>query len=171
MALLEILNHTHPALRSKAQPVQRVDKEIRRLIRDMMETMRAAPGIGLAAPQVGVLKQVIVFDTGEDGCSGALVNPRIVRSEGEATDVEGCLSIPGLQGMVPRAAAVVVQGLDERGRPVEIQADGLLARVLQHEIDHLHGVLFIDRAILDTLRWVSREEEEGEEPKEAVAVG
>jgi len=150
---------SHPALRAKAEPVQKVNSQVRRIIRDMRETMKAAPGIGLAAPQVGVLQQIIVYDTGEPGCAGALVNPRIVHAEGEAADVEGCLSIPGLQGTVPRAERVIVRGLDGHGRKVEIDASGLLARVLQHEIDHLYGILFIDRAIPDTLHWAVREPE------------
>lgn len=149
----------HPALRSEAAPVEKVNSRVRRIIRDMRETMKAAPGIGLAAPQVGILQQIIVYDTGEPGCAGALVNPRIVHTEGEAADIEGCLSIPGLQGTVPRPERVIVRGLDAQGRKVEIDASGLLARVLQHEIDHLHGILFIDRAIPDTLHWVVREPE------------
>jgi peptide deformylase len=169
MALLEILNQTHPALRSKTEPVDQVNREIKRLIRDMKETMREAPGIGLAAPQVGVLKQVIVFDTGEPGCSGALVNPRLVHIAGEATGVEGCLSIPGLLGSVTRPEHIIVRGLDERGRQVQIEAGGMAARVIQHEIDHLYGILFIDRAIPETIHWATADELEPEEEMAAVA--
>lgn len=160
MALLTVYTMAHPALRSKAAPVGKVNSQIRRIIRDMRETMKAAPGIGLAAPQVGILLQIIVYDTGEPGCAGALVNPSIVHAEGEATETEGCLSIPGLQGSVTRPERVIVRGMNAHGRKVEIDASGLLARVLQHEIDHLHGILFVDRAIPDTLHWVAGEPEQ-----------
>lgn len=168
MAVRRILDHTHPALREKCAPVERVTKEVRELIRDLKETMRAAPGVGLAAPQVGVLQQIIVYDTGQEGERGALVNPRVVKQEGEETGPEGCLSIPGLQGDVSRAARVVVVGLNEHNRQVKVRAEGFLARVLQHEIDHLSGVLFIDRALPETLRWI-RPASEDAEVKEAVA--
>jgi peptide deformylase len=139
-------------LRKKAQRVERVTPEIRRLIRDMKETMKAAPGVGLAAPQVGEGLQVLVYEVGEE--RGALVNPVVEEARGEQTDVEGCLSIPGLQGEVTRSLFVAVRGTDERGRPARLEAEGFLARTLQHEIDHLNGILFIDRAIPETLRRV-----------------
>lgn len=169
MAVRRILDHTHPALRTQCQPVARVDREVRDLIRDLRETMKNAPGVGLAAPQVGVTKQVIVYDTGQEGERGALINPRIAKLEGEDTDLEGCLSLPGLQGEVSRAARVVVVGLNEHNRQVKLRAEGFLARVLQHEIDHLSGVLFIDRAIPESLRWTKQTEEVGEPERELAA--
>lgn len=116
----------------------------RRLISDMIDTMRAAPGVGLAAPQVGVLERIFVWEVDEE--HGAVVNPEItVRSSDAETDTEGCLSLPGLVYPVERAVAVTVKGMDENGNPLEVDAEGLQAVVFQHEIDHLDGVLFIDR--------------------------
>jgi len=135
-------------LLKKAAHVSRVDDKVRELIRDMFETMRAASGVGLAAPQVGVGKRVIVLDVSpveEEAAPLALVNPEIVESRGLAEGTEGCLSLPGVEGMVPRAEFVLVKAQDEQGRPVQLPARGFLARALQHEIDHLDGVLFIDR--------------------------
>ena len=153
MALLPILDYTHPMLRRKTQRVDRVTGQTRRLIRDMRETMKAAPGVGLAAPQVGQPLQVLVYDIGE--AHGCFINPAIEESHGESTEIEGCLSIPGLQGEVTRPLAVTVSGLDDHGRPLRLSAEGYLARVLQHEIDHLSGILFIDRANPETLHMVA----------------
>ena len=125
-----------------------VDGKIRELVRDMFETMYAANGIGLAAPQIGVGKRVIVVDISpvdETAAPLALVNPEIVGRQGQAEGVEGCLSVPGVEGMVCRYESVVVRGWNEHGDPVSIEANGLLSRALQHEIDHLDGVLFVDR--------------------------
>ncbi|HEX6938739.1 MAG TPA: peptide deformylase [Longimicrobiales bacterium] len=147
MAVREIRILGDPVLRTKAEPVAAVDDELRRLIDDMMETMYAADGVGLAAPQVGVGKRVIVVDVREpDTPAFALVNPVVVEaSAAQERGEEGCLSIPGLKDIVERSAAVVVEGLDRDGNPRRIEAEGLLARALQHEVDHLDGVLFIDR--------------------------
>ena len=136
-----------PVLRQKAEDVVEIDDELRVLIADMFETMYAAEGIGLAGPQVGVGKRVMVVDVNEeDGRRFALVNPTVVeQSRALEKEEEGCLSIPGVAAHVERPSTVVVEALDETGRPVRIEADGLLARCLQHEIDHLDGVLFIDR--------------------------
>jgi peptide deformylase len=152
MAVRPILDYTQPILRRKTQAVGQITSDVRRLIRDMRDTMKDAPGVGLAAPQVGVDLQIVVYDTGEE--RGCLINPSILESHGEQTEVEGCLSIPGLQGDVTRAMRVVVSGLDDRKRPVRLEAGGYLSRVLQHEIDHLNGILFIDRAIPETLHRV-----------------
>jgi peptide deformylase len=123
-----------------------VDDEVRALVDDLMETMYAADGVGLAAPQIGVPLRVFVFDVRDEELdSGALVNPRIVEASGTQRESEGCLSIPGLEEIVERSERVVVEGLDRTGEPVRIEADGLLSRCLQHEKDHLDGVLFIDR--------------------------
>ena len=147
MAIREIRILGDPILRARAEPVSIVDDEIRTLIDDMLETMYAADGVGLAAPQVGVGKRVIVVDVRDpDAPPFALVNPEIVEASEEVDrGEEGCLSIPGLKEIVERPASVVVQGLDRDGKPRRIEGTGLLARALQHEIDHLDGVLFIDR--------------------------
>jgi len=145
VSLREIRLFGDPALREKCRPVDEMSAEIGRLIDDLVETMYAADGIGLAAPQIGVPLRVFVYDVRDDGVPpGALVNPEIVDRTGVVKEEEGCLSIPGLSELVERAARVVVRGLDADGEPVEVEADGLLSRCLQHENDHLDGVLFID---------------------------
>jgi len=144
----DILVYPDPFLARKAAPVTAVDDRVRALIRDMFETMYGAEGVGLAAPQVGVGKRVIVIDVSPVDKTippVAVVNPEIVERAGSVMGVEGCLSVPGIQGEVRRAETVVVRGRDEQGKAVRIQADGILARALQHEIDHLDGILFIDR--------------------------
>ncbi len=156
MALLPILTQEAPVLRQKAKRVTRVDDSIRKLIDDMVETMVAAPGVGLAANQVGVALRVIVVKT--DANLYSLVNPEMVKATGEQVGLEGCLSIPGYVGEVKRALRVVVRGLNRHGKTVRIKGDDLLARAFQHEIDHINGVLFIDRLTsLDTLRKVEPE--------------
>jgi peptide deformylase len=144
MAQLEILTEGHPLLRQKALPVKKITKRLLKLAGDMEETMRAASGVGLAAPQVGVGVRLIVLDVGE----GPIVvfNPEIIDRDGQDVDVEGCLSIPGVNGYVERSAWVKVAGLDAKGKPLVIEGTDLLARALQHEIDHLDGVLFTDKA-------------------------
>lgn len=153
MALRPILFSDNPILREKSRRVPRISSETQRLIEDMFETMRSAGGVGLAAVQVGVPLRVVVVEIPEDmedpdaGVSFALINPELARvSEEMEEGVEGCLSIPGWAGHVPRHLAVTVRGLDRQGRKVRMRARGYLARVLQHELDHLDGVLFIDRA-------------------------
>ncbi len=147
MAVLGIRIMGDPVLRQKAEPLQAVDEDIRRLIKDMFDTMYQADGVGLAAPQVGVSQRVIVIDPHEQDVKPfGLVNPVIVQSGDDVErGEEGCLSIPGLKDIVERPAAVVVEALDGDGQPVRIEAEGLLARVLQHEVDHLDGILFVDR--------------------------
>lgn len=155
MALLPILTFPDPRLAEKAQPVSTVDDEIRQLIDDMFETMYAAEGVGLAAVQVGVHKRVIVLDCAQRGPEEerplspkeplALVNPQVVVKDGKVVWEEGCLSVPGYTDEVDRAATVTVKALDRDGNEVTIEAEGLLAVCLQHEIDHLEGVLFVDR--------------------------
>lgn len=147
MAVREIKLLGDPVLRRKAEPVAEVDDEIRGLIDDMLETMYDADGVGLAAPQVGIGKRVIVVDVRDpDAPPFALINPVIVeRGDEVERGEEGCLSIPGLKEIVERPAEVVVEGLDRDGNPRRIEAEGLLARALQHEVDHLDGILFIDR--------------------------
>ena len=145
MAVLKVLRYGDPALRRRAAPVGEVTPGVRATIADMTETMYDEVGIGLAAPQVGIaLRLIVVAD--EDGRSvQALLNPVIVDRGGEATGEEGCLSIPGVFAPVTRSAWVKVEAQDVNGRPLALRATGLRARVLQHEIDHLDGVLFIDR--------------------------
>jgi peptide deformylase len=135
-----------PILRKRAVEILTIDEELRLLIDDMFETMYAAEGIGLAGPQVGVAKRVVVVDLKDEGASRfALVNPKIVESGTPLEkEEEGCLSIPGVASQVERPSRVVVEAVDEHGHPLHIEAEGLLARCLQHEIDHLNGVLFID---------------------------
>jgi peptide deformylase len=151
MAELEILTFPNPILLANAQVVARVSSPIQRLAHNMLETMYAASGIGLAAPQVGVQKRVIVVDVGENPL--VLVNPTIAAAEGEQLGLEGCLSLPDLVGEVRRAEWVTVKGLNGQGRPVRLQGKGLLARVLQHEIDHLDGILFVARVEDLTRLW------------------
>lgn len=144
MAVLRIKIVGDPILRRKARKVEAVDAALQRLLADMVETMHEANGIGLAGPQIGVPRRVIVVDIGDGPIK--MVNPRIVESQGCATGPEGCLSIPGLTGQVERFERVVVKGLDDQGQPLRVDADGLLSIVFQHEIDHLDGVLFTDKA-------------------------
>jgi len=150
MSLLKIELLGSDILRRRADEVPGPDPELDRLIDDMFETMYAAKGIGLAGPQVGVAQRVIVVDVNDEGGEKlgpfALLNPRVVEA-GSQLDKheEGCLSIPNVTGVVERPWHVVVEGLDRQGQPVTIEADGMLARCLQHEIDHLDGILFIDR--------------------------
>lgn len=143
----EILVWPHPTLRQKARPVERVDDEIRGLIKDMYESMYAADGVGLAAPQVGVLKSVIVLDTTPrqpESHPVAMVNPEILTLDGKTTYKEGCLSVPGEAEDVERATKVTVRFLDEQGVEQTLTAEGLLAIAIQHETDHLKGVMFVD---------------------------
>ena len=157
--ILDILKYPHPTLRKKAKAVKRVDDKIKKLIKNMIETMQAAPGVGLAAPQVGESVRVIVANVGEGPF--AVVNPKIKMKKGP-TQVyeEGCLCLPGLVGPVERPSIVTVSGLDRNGQPIIIDAEEFLATVLQHEIDHLEGKVFIDRVKDKSLiREVSRKEE------------
>jgi len=143
-----ILTYPDPFLSTKAAPVARMDDSVRKLVDDMFETMYAASGVGLAAPQVGVGRRVIVVDVSpveKEVPPMALVNPEILSRRGMVEATEGCLSVPGVEGVVARPELVTVKGLNELGEPVKFEAGGLLARALQHEIDHLDGVLFIDR--------------------------
>ena len=168
MAILDIITEGDQRLRQKAVKLKRVDAGIRRLAEDMYETMLDAPGIGLAAPQVGVLLRLITVDVpddyDEDGSEGAsliLLNPEIIKATGTVTEPpEGCLSIPNWIGNVPRAQRVVVKARDLDFREVRIRAEGMVARALQHEIDHLDGILFTDRVVdKSTLKYITPKEE------------
>lgn len=148
MARRDILLIGDPILARKAEPVAEVDEEIVRLARDMVETVHAAPGVGLAAPQVGVGKRLIVVDLSVGADKGQLVvlaNPEIVAKEGEDICEEGCLSVPEIREKVARPYKVVVHGLDLQGREIEVVGEEMLSRALCHEIDHLDGILFVDR--------------------------
>lgn len=153
----EILKLGAPILREKAMPVRKYDAGLRELINDMIETMKSANGLGLAAPQIGVSRRVIVV-LNEDEEPLALVNPSIVKSEGLDESEEGCLSIPNLYAVVPRPLYVKVEGNDPKGKRIVVEAEGLLARALCHEIDHLDGILFIDKAYPQTFYWAERQE-------------
>jgi peptide deformylase len=145
MAVLKVRRYGDPVLRAKAKPVSEVTPEIRKIVDDMIETMYEEVGIGLAASQVGIPLRLMVVGDERGGAPQALVNPVITESGGEVTAEEGCLSLPGIFAQVTRAAWVKLEAQDLEGHPVAIQARGLQARVFQHEMDHLDGVLFIDR--------------------------
>ncbi|MGE0487751.1 MAG: peptide deformylase [Vulcanimicrobiota bacterium] len=162
MPVLPIKMVGEAVLRRKATKIERVDAPLARLLEDMVETMYAANGIGLAGPQVGVAQRLLVIDIGDGPLK--IINPRIVEHHGRASGPEGCLSIPGLVGEVERHEKIVVKAIDESGQNVVHEADGLLAVVFQHEIDHLDGKLFIDTAInIYDATQVPDEEEELEE--------
>ena len=144
MALLDIHVLGSPILRRDTEVVRTFDDELRRLADDMFETMHAAKGVGLAAPQVGRLERMAVIDVGEGVEPFVIVNPEIVLAEGTTKGEEGCLSIPEIYGDVERAARVTVRAQDLRGEPIEVEGTELLGRCLQHEIDHLHGRIFLD---------------------------
>jgi peptide deformylase len=165
-----ILTSEKPILRMKAKPVQRVDLGVRKLLDDMVDTMREAPGVGLAGPQIGEALRVVVIEYDEKLFK--LVNPEITWSSPEiVVDEEGCLSIPGYRGAVPRHAAVKVRARDAKGKPTHIRAEDHLARIFQHEIDHLDGILYPDRmAPGERLRPIV-EDEDGDEIQPAAAAG
>jgi peptide deformylase len=145
MALLQILAYPDPRLRKVAAPVAAVTPDVQKLIRDMAETMYAAPGVGLAATQVDVHKRIVVIDISETrDALRVFVNPELVAAEGEAECEEGCLSVPGYYDKVVRAARVRVRALDARGEPFELDAEGMLAVCVQHEMEHLVGKVFVD---------------------------
>ncbi len=172
MSVREIITLPHPTLKRKARAVKDFGKDLQSLIDDMLETMREAPGVGLAAPQVNVPERVIVVEFGDEDDEDAplqlytLANPEIVReSEERVIGTEGCLSIPGFVGDVLRATEVTVKAQNRRGQPTKIKAKGWLARIFQHEIDHLNGILFVDKA-----ERVYRPEPEEGQPESSRAV-
>jgi peptide deformylase len=173
MALRQIVTLPEPVLRRKAKPVTKFDKDLQTLIDDMIETMRDAPGVGLAAPQINIPEQLAVIEYSEEDEEDesedkppkpkklyVLINPEIVKtSEEKVLGVEGCLSMPGLQGEVERHEAIQVKALNRYGKPQKLKVDGWMARIFQHEIDHLNGVLFTDRAVRV---WKFQQDEEHE---------
>lgn len=180
MAIREIITLGHPTLRQKARKVTKFGPELQKLIDDMVETMREAPGVGLAAPQINIPERIIVLELPADEEEGlpaelyAFVNPEIVKASRETEKgEEGCLSIPGYIGEVERSVELVVRGQDAYGRPQRIRAHDYLARIFQHEIDHLDGVMFIDKADPATIRKLTAEEAEaatGEAAEAAVGM-
>jgi len=148
MSILPIVSYGTEVLKRPALPISEIDEEVQKLIDDMAETMFAAPGVGLAAPQVGVSKRIIVIRSLEDPEGTdffVLINPEIVSAQGKEVAEEGCLSVPEFRMEVARAERVRVKALDREGKPVEVEGVGLTARILQHEIDHLNGLFYIDR--------------------------
>ena len=143
MAVLAIRHLPDPVLRQKAKRVPTIDKSIHRLIDDMMETLQQANGVGLAAPQIGVSLRVVVLKMPEEGPI-AIINPEIVKRSGEREIVEGCLSLPGYAGEIKRSISVTIKGLNRQGKAIRIRATGLMAQTLEHELDHLNGILYID---------------------------
>lgn len=144
MAVLDIMKAGHPVLKQVAEPVEFVNKKMRTLIEDMAETMYKTDGVGLAAPQIGVSQRIIVLDDGNVLLE--LINPEITHKEGSQIGLEGCLSVPGYYGDVERFDKITVKAIDKHNKKVTIKAEGFLARILQHEIDHLDGHLFIEKA-------------------------
>jgi len=152
MALMDIILEGDPRLRQKAIRIKHVDDGLKRIAAGMVETMLEAPGVGLAGPQVGVMRRIVVvhlpagYDAGEEPeVSLTLINPEIVKGHGREVGQEGCLSIPNWVGMVPRFATITVKAMDLENRHIRLKTEGMLARVVQHEVDHLDGILFIDR--------------------------
>ena len=145
MAIRNVRTNPDPVLREKASKLKNITSPILTLLDDMAETMYDADGIGLAAPQIGISKRLVVIDVQDENGLLKLINPEIIKHSGSEAAVEGCLSFPGVAGEVERATDVTVKALNPEGKPVEISATGLLARALQHEIDHLDGTLFVDR--------------------------
>lgn len=144
MPTMDIKKAGNKVLKEIAAPVEKIDRKIKQLLDNMAETMYAADGVGLAAPQVGVSLRIVVIDVGEGLLE--LINPEIISKEGSETDTEGCLSVPGMYGEVARYASVTVEAVNRSGKKFRINGTGLLARALQHEIDHLNGILFIELA-------------------------
>lgn len=180
MAIRPLAESGDPVLRQKAKKVRDFGPSLQALIDDLVDTMREAPGLGLAAPQIGVSLQVAVIelpeaeedDEKQDPYRGKLIvicNPETVKTWGEEEAQEGCLSLPEYVGDVPRATRVVVKAQDRRGKPIRLRAEGLMARVLQHEVDHLNGNLFVDRVeSLDKLYRVEPSDQEGEDQQEVL---
>ncbi|HJP66987.1 MAG TPA: peptide deformylase [Actinomycetota bacterium] len=166
MTIMRIRTLGDPVLKTPGADVESFDHALERLVHDMFETMYEAPGVGLAAPQVGLSLRLFVFDDG-DGERGAVANPVITKLEGEQVEDEGCLSIPGIYHETPRAMLVRVEGRDVHGEPVAMEGEELLARIFQHETDHLNGLLYIDRLAEEERRQVLgelRAQELGEVP-------
>jgi peptide deformylase len=146
VAVYKVLTLPNQVLRSKAEPVERINSGVLRVLDNMRDTLYAEDGVGLAAPQIGISKRLVVIDIGDSQLI-ELINPEIIMMEGEKAGNEGCLSIPGVVGVVKRAERVKVKALNRQGEEIQVEGSDLLARAFQHEIDHLDGILFIDKAI------------------------
>ena len=158
MALRIIRQEGDEILKKKSRPVEVIDDKVRELVKDMIETMHKYDGVGLAAVQVGILKQILVIDTYEEGSPVyVLINPEIIKTKGLREVEEGCLSFPNKFAKVERPEEVIVRALDENGKKIEIKAKGLLAQAICHEVDHLNGEVFIDKIIPGTLEIVNQE--------------
>lgn len=160
MAIRMVRENGDEVLRKKAREVEAVDDKIRELLDDMVETLHAYNGVGLAAPQVGILKRVVVIDLYDDKGPMKLVNPKIAKQKGEQEVEEGCLSFPNQFAKIIRPAEVIIEALNENGKKIKIKGEGLLAQALSHELDHLDGVLFVDKIIPGTLEYVTEEKKE-----------
>ena len=160
MALRTIREEGDEILRKKSKNVEEVDEKIKTLVQDMLDTMHKYNGVGLAAVQVGILKRVIVIDTGEKDEQFVFINPEIIKEKGKQECEEGCLSFPNKFAKIIRPAEVVVVALDEKGKKFKMTAKGLLAQAIAHEVDHLNGELFIDKIIPGTLEIVNPEEQQ-----------
>ncbi|MBN3555167.1 peptide deformylase [Fictibacillus nanhaiensis] len=147
MTILKIVEHPHPVLETECEQVKTFDKKLKKLVKDMFETMYEAEGVGLAAPQIGIAEQIAVVDIGDDTGQLVLINPVIKKASGSQIGPEGCLSFPGLFGEVERPFNVTVTAQDVDGKAFTIEANDFLARAIQHEIDHLHGILFTSKVI------------------------
>ncbi len=166
MALRRIRIDEDPVLRKKAKEIKHVDEEIKKLIEDMAETMYDAPGVGLAAPQVGVSKRLVMVDVGDGQGLQVFINPKIIKKEGELEEgLEGCLSVPGIWGDVKRQLKITLKAINRKGKGITIEATGFRARAIQHEVDHLDGILFTDKAT--NLRRKEDMEKETEERQES----
>ncbi|MEG9296604.1 peptide deformylase [Mangrovibacillus sp. Mu-81] len=161
MAILPIVMHPDPILEKECEKVTEFDKKLKKLLNNMYDTMIEADGVGLAAPQIGVDLQVAIVDIGDETGTIELINPVIIENDGTDTDLEGCLSFPGLYGEVTRSSSIKVRTFNRKGKLVEFQAKGFLARAIQHEIDHLHGVLFTTKIE----KYITEEDLEGYEVK------
>jgi len=159
MAIRTIREEGDEILRKKSREVEIIDTKIVELIQDMFDTMHKYNGVGLSAVQVGILKRVVVIDTGEEGEQFALINPEIIKTKGEQTVEEGCLSFPNKFGKIVRPNEVTVVALNENGEQIKIKAKGLLAQAICHEVDHLNGELFVDKIIPGSLEVVNPEEQ------------
>jgi peptide deformylase len=147
MTILKIVEHPHPVLETECEPVKTFDKKLKKLVEDMFETMYEAEGVGLAAPQIGIAEQIAVVDIGDETGQLVLINPVIKKASGSQSGPEGCLSFPGLFGEVERPFEVTVKAQDVNGKEFTLKASDFLARAIQHEIDHLHGILFTSKVI------------------------
>ena len=167
MAIREIRKEGDPILRKECKPVKEMNERMKILVGDMFDTMYEAEGVGLAGPQVGILRKIFVVDVGaEEPDPMVFINPEILEKSGEQTGSEGCLSVPGYQGEVTRAEHIKVRALNENMEPFELEAEGLLARCIQHEEDHLHGTLYVDKVngeLVDLSELEAQSEEGGEE--------